>query len=357
MKTTARTPARNAFTLVEMLLVVGIIAILMALLTPAVMRARAAARNAAIKAEIDMLHMAIMNYKNEFGSFPPENMRGLWDSSGSPAGVNTTHPVYKHLRRVFPRINEREVDGGTNNRSPYFFMAQMSPPQAMVFFLQGYYANPVYPLTNDTQLSDSMPRAGTGAGQRSKLYDFDETRLRAASPYWAATISPGAPAFQTFLADRNAAPAFARDYPVYFPSSSGGGLPYVYFSNSAYSNATAPTTGPTFNEMTYRAVAEGGGNTVAWPYLRSTATPSDSWADCHWNSSSFQLIAAGIDNSYGDDATHPASFPGEFPFNTWQGIPLGVIPGVLMPLARGHEDNLTNFADGSLRDAAEKLLK
>ena len=62
--TTPASYRRSGFTLVELLAVIMIIALLAALVTPAVMRARNTARNAAIKAEIDLLHMAIMNYKN-----------------------------------------------------------------------------------------------------------------------------------------------------------------------------------------------------------------------------------------------------------------------------------------------------
>ena len=134
---------RGGFTLVELLAVIMIIALLAGLVTPAVMRARNSARNAAIRAEIDMLHMAIMNYKNEYGSFPPAVSAA---TAGSPSA--------KHLQRLFPRcttvVNELGSQSLTSNI-------------ALNVWLRGFTADPTLPIT--------------GAGGRKKLFDFDETRL------------------------------------------------------------------------------------------------------------------------------------------------------------------------------------
>jgi prepilin-type N-terminal cleavage/methylation domain-containing protein len=330
---------RQGFTLVELLVVIGIIAILAALVTPAVFRARAAARAAAVKAEIDMLHMAIMKYKTEYGSFPPANMAGLWNGGS----VNTTHPVYVHLRKIFPRINEPTSGAG----SPYLYIAQMSPAQALVFWLQGFFENPEFPLTNGVPLNATLTRAGTNAGERKKLYDFEESRLRAASAYFSPASSPTVTP-QTFSAlNAHAGGSFQREYPVYFPNSPNAGLPYVYFSASSY--RVPPTAGPTFNDLEYRATSASGASTTAYPYLLSTASTTDSWVECHQNATSFQLIAAGEDGTYG---VARASFPGDFPLLF--GVPSGtVLSAAFVP---GHEDNITNFADGRLQAAAEKLL-
>jgi prepilin-type N-terminal cleavage/methylation domain-containing protein len=168
---------RRGFTIVELLVVVGIIAVLAALITPAVIRARSAARNAAIKAEIDMLHMAVMNYKNEYGSFPP-----------CLSGTLATDPAARHIKQIFPRtVNPAfEVRG-----SPTL------PGNALVRWLGGY--------TNDP----TCPVSGTNVGgPRRKLFDFDQSR-----------ISTG--------------DMFA---PVGRPNS-----PYVYLDSRNYGNLGSPT--------------------------------------------------------------------------------------------------------------------
>jgi prepilin-type N-terminal cleavage/methylation domain-containing protein len=133
---------RPAFTLVELLVVIAIIAVLGTLITPAVMNARKAARNASIKAEIDLLHMALMNYRNEYGSFPP-----------CVSGTLATDPAARHLQRLFPRCSNVQAQVGS---------VGVTPQTALVGWLLGYTNDPTSPL---------QPQAS-----RRKLYDFDAAR-------------------------------------------------------------------------------------------------------------------------------------------------------------------------------------
>jgi type II secretory pathway pseudopilin PulG len=171
---------------VELLVVIGIIALLAAIVTPAVMRAQATARNAAIKAEIDMLHMAIMNYKNEYGSFPPCADTTSYASGG---------PASKHLARLFPRCANPT---GTGGNAQFAGAVALTPATALIAWLNGYSTDPSLPLTG---------------GSRAKLYDYDKSRL-----------------------DTNQL--------VYFPSGKPGS-PYIYVNASEYGN-TWPNSAYTY---------------------------------------------------------------------------------------------------------------
>ena len=209
-------PARRGFTLVELLVVVGIIALLAALVTPAVLNARKAARNAAIKAEIDMLHMALMNYKNEYGSFPP-------CSSGTAAGT----PMYKHLQRLFPRADVA-ADMKTATAGA------VTPQNAIASWLSGYTTDPTRPLS--------------GTGGRKKLYDFDATRLSAGG------YAP---------AGKAASPFVYIDSTQYVVS---GTIPLFVINGGTYSAHRIPTSGagnfttlaqPAFNPDTFQVLCAG----------------------------------------------------------------------------------------------------
>lgn len=146
-------PLRTAFTLVELLVVLAIIAVLAALLTPVVLGARTAARNGAIKAEIDLLHMAMMNYRSEYGSFPPCD-----DANPTAAGPPITSPAQAHLKRVFPRCTNVSGSAGQFQSA-----TAITPANALASWLLGYTGSPTSPL---------IPAAG-----RKRLFDFDEGRI------------------------------------------------------------------------------------------------------------------------------------------------------------------------------------
>ncbi|MBX3439927.1 MAG: DUF1559 domain-containing protein, partial [Planctomycetaceae bacterium] len=109
-----RTVARRfGFTLVELLVAIAIIAVLLALLLPAVQHAREAARQTQCRNNLKQLGLALHNYHQALGVLPPSNTNDV------EQGGWLTNPLNRHIHSWSSLLLPQLDDGNLYNTIDY----------------------------------------------------------------------------------------------------------------------------------------------------------------------------------------------------------------------------------------------
>lgn len=281
----------RAFTLVELLVVITIIAILSALILTAAGAARRAAFRARIKAEMTEISTGFEEYKNKITAYPP-NCQTDYGPDHGPLATPTKTQIYtdlkKHLNQAFPL--HREPDDLILRLAGLVGSGQelaggMRAGEALVFWLGGFSADPKYPISGEG--GPSFLNDGTATDpieNRNWIFPADVTRLgpRKSDGYFDDSDGRFVVYTVTIPGQNNNQPQQRRiNFWQYFPR--GSEQPYLYLDTSRY---TPDVLDPP---------ASGGLDVHALKRVINTnevvfATPDK-----------YQILHSGIDGEWGDD--------------------------------------------------------
>ncbi|MBQ7109768.1 MAG: prepilin-type N-terminal cleavage/methylation domain-containing protein [Thermoguttaceae bacterium] len=361
MTTNRKRANRGAgFTLVEILVVIVIIGLLAGITSTVLVSARKSARGAVVATQMAQLSMALDEYKNQFGEYPPD--------------FSDPEAVVRHVKKRWPRYN---LPGATVQLQYEEFMLHVqhgckvssgsieAPTglgdldgqhvwnlqnyiSSLVFWLgglpdydgkpSGFYANPKAPLGVGYNSADVLvPLAlPLKARREAPLFDFE---LKNIGTY--LTVDNGGTRVFYPVEDADELWDASLNAFVYVPAFEQGDLPLVYFRPSPNSPYGAPngSSSKTF----YLADSDDVTNatlTRAVPYARNY----DANGNLVWlEEKRFQMIHPGVDGAFGPDENLDGPR---------DGVPT-IAPKDLV--YSGDEDNIVNFAEaGTLVSECEE---
>jgi prepilin-type N-terminal cleavage/methylation domain-containing protein len=169
---------RSAFTLIELLIAIAIIALLAALLLPAISKVRTFANRTTATSEMNQIAAGCTKFEGDWGFYPPTNFI-------IPYQVNRAGASYQRYKLMYPRWepkvlvagNPVPAPDGTNYSAciggalhPLATTSDLflNSGQSLVYFLQG---------PTGTGFSTDGPLAATGNTAKGPYYNFQNNRL------------------------------------------------------------------------------------------------------------------------------------------------------------------------------------
>jgi prepilin-type N-terminal cleavage/methylation domain-containing protein len=252
----SRSGNRPAFTLVELMMVVLIIAVLVSLISSAVMMAMAKIPETQTRVEIGEMETALNAFEADFGlTVPPPSVLVLNEAAPLSVGGSTA----TLLQQMFGRnLGPTDWNGDGQINGPW----TLNSEQCLVFYLGGI-KNMGFAYNNIN------PTPVAGQKTHGPYFNFQTSRL-IVDP--TNTITPGS--FPVYID-----PWRTKAGPLY---ATLGGTPYTYFSSQGINNAYTNTSG-------YSTT------TGAAPYFITGTTQ-------FMNPNTYQIISAGKDGWFGGAA-------------------------------------------------------
>lgn len=371
----SRLVTRQAFTLVELLVVIVIIGILAALITVAAVAALRTARKAQIKAEITEISNGFDEYKNKTTAYPPNCQT---DGTGAANPIDETTvltDLKRHMKQAFPRHQESDnllralaglsATGSDASDYPRALGGGLTAGEALVFWLGGFSSDPKYPISGEGGPSYNL--TGVSAGDKSKvdpiesrkwIYPFDINRLgpRASTGYFDETNGSGR--YIEYTATINGARKLRRiNFWQYTPSKSG--QPYLYFDTSrhpAYDTSVAAVSRfdpPAATADSKLALDVFALKKINPSYLASSTTsPPVTFI----NPEKFQVIHCGLDDAWGTEGfgLMSARTIGAAPYNRDAKLPASYLLFPSGPFVGDIADTQVNFATETTIEDSQK---
>ena len=390
----------RGFTMVELLAVILILAVLIALLLPALGGALKTARNAAVGAEIDQLAQALASFKTQYGDYPPSRIYLAEDGNFGQAAPTQIAPgdiTYaqlasgpSRLRKFFPRVvlnisggavflpgSSRWYDFNGNGvmDGPYilngheclaFFLGGIPLPNPVTvpatssttFSMTGFGKDPTNPFSNNIFSDPRLPLSNGvyppnpmySGNRQAPLFEFANNRL-ILDPSNTTNVqqtSPGVPGYFDSLG--NSLASGQVNFYAYFSAYGNGGYDPndVNFAETDVAGIVAmlafrvnfPILVPAITGVPNTA-----GSSAPNPYT-SLPTVSNTGVTSFLNPQSFQIISSGIDGQYGVGGQYTPNTTGEaLPLDTSVPDPYNTSDTTIRVRER---DNITNFHNGKL---------
>ena len=326
---TATAVGRRAFSLIELLVVIMIIAILFSLILVGVRGAMGTARNATVTVEFKNIEKAVTDFRAKYGIEPPsgiilfETSAGWTGSSPSTAAVNRSRALIRQMWPDFDFSMARDINGDDDMLDTI----TLNGSECLVFFLGGVSSTnvvdksgnligtPGAAVTTWAPLGFSANPGnplGRGGARVTPFYEFDTGRLINRD---GAADPEGLPEYID--------PLPGQRTPILYASSYGGkGYRDADVQLSVQLPYSAYATPPTGFAYYYRQYS---GTTFPATAALFTAAPA-------FNAKTFQLISPGFDGEYG-----------------WGGIlSTNMELNEPRPERAFERDNITNFKGGTL---------